>query len=76
MLISQSILHKNHIQVNGTFNNKPFHMYYSLDETQEIPTTIDGNFTDEEKLQILTVWEIENSLYNIHLRSSQIKNTN
>jgi hypothetical protein len=46
--------------VVGEFEGKGYIMEYSFDTTGFVPTTIEGDFTDEEKLQIMNAWEIEN----------------
>jgi hypothetical protein len=42
--------------VTGIFTGKPFEMQYDSDEASG---TIEGDFTDEERLQILTAWEMQ-----------------
>lgn len=50
---SETINNDHH--VIGTLENKPFEMYYDTDQASG---TVDGDFTDEERLQILTGWEM------------------
>lgn len=52
--------HRVEALVTGIFEGKPYELVYSFKETGEFPCTVDRDFTDEERLQIMTSWEIEN----------------
>lgn len=58
MQIENTVEHENRIQVIGCFEGKPFELnYYPEDDPM---VTVDGQFSDDERLQIWTQWEIKN----------------
>lgn len=47
----------NEVKVIGTFEKKPFELIWC---EPEATGTVEGEFSDEERQQLLTVWEIQN----------------
>lgn len=60
LIVIGSEIIKDQAKVVGLFEGKPFDMNYFLcEDGEERITTVEGDFDDVERLQIVTVWEIQ-----------------
>lgn len=55
LIITSSGVNGGLAHVTGTFEGKSFEMHYNAEEATG---TIDGDFSDMERMQILTGWEM------------------